>query len=185
MARANRFGAEANRHDNHFMASAFVGIGSNVGDRRAYVEIAREKLAQLPDTRLVGFSPVYENPADSPVPQDDYLNAAAYIETELEPLNLLDHLQRIEHLTGRQPVEHRVRWGPRTLDLDLLLYDQRVISTDRLVVPHPMLHDRWWALKPLVDLDPDRVHPILEMTVVTLLRTIESTTIKPTREIPP
>ena len=60
------------------------------------------------------------------------------------------------------------------MDLDLLLYDQRVISTDRLVVPHPMLHDRWWALKPLVDLDPDRVHPILEMTVTALLRNVES-----------
>ena len=155
------------------MAKVFVGIGANLGDRAAYVEHARVALAGLDRTDLVGFSGVYETDAVSPVPQDPYLNAAARIQTELDLVELLDALTDIELSHGREPLEQRVKWGPRTMDLDILLYDDRVVSSDELVIPHPMMHERWFVLKPLNDLDPNAVHPLLQMTVGDLLKYAE------------
>ena len=152
------------------MARVFIGIGSNLGDRAAHLEHARQALAAMPQTHRVVFSPVYDTKPIGPIPQGRYLNAVALLETELDPYDLLDALNAIECETGRGPSLQRTKWGPRTLDLDILLYDQRVISSDELVVPHPMMHERWFVLKPLVDLDPDAVHPVLEMTVSELLK---------------
>ena len=156
------------------MARVFIGIGSNIGDRHVHLELARDALAQLPQTRLVAFSQTYESDADSPVPQGDFLNAVGELDTDLDPLELLAALQEIERDAGRRPLVQRVKWGPRTLDLDLLLYDQRIISTDELVVPHPMMHERWYVLKPLAEIAPGAVHPILEMTVGALLENVEN-----------
>ena len=156
------------------MARVFIGIGSNVGDRQGYIDLARSELAKLPDTLLVKFSSVYETPPVGPVEQGPFLNAAAELSTELDPFDLLDGLARIEALAGRAAEEKRIKWGPRTLDLDILLYGERVISNDELVVPHPMLHERWFALKPLAELDANAVHPVLEMTVGDLLREVEN-----------
>ena len=107
------------------------------------------------------------------MPQEKYLNAAAEIETQLDPYDLLDELAKIEASAGRTPLDKRIKWGPRTLDLDILLYDERVISSDELVVPHPMMHDRWFVLRPLADIAPSVVHPTLEMTIADLLRDVE------------
>ena len=155
------------------MARVFIGIGSNVADRSAHVALARRELAALPRTRLEAFSPVYETDPVGPIPQGKYLNAAARLETGLDPYDLLDALGAIERAAGRDRRSPQTRWAPRTLDLDILMYDQRVISSDELVVPHPMMHDRWFVLKPLADLDPHAVHPVLQMTVGELLRYLE------------
>lgn len=147
------------------MARVYLGLGSNVGDRRAHLDGARDALRALPRTELVAFSDVIETPPVGPVPQGPYLNAAAGIDTELDPFALLDALNEIEADAGRAPERDRVKWGPRTLDLDILLYGEQVISHDELVVPHPMMHDRAFVLVPLAQIAPDAVHPLLEMTV--------------------
>lgn len=159
--------------ENHSMAKVFVALGSNLGDRRAHLETARRELACLPETSLLQFSPIYETAPVGPPGQDPYLNAAACIQTALDPYDLLDRLRGIEKLCGRTDRKRRIKWGPRTLDLDILFYDDRIISSEELVVPHPMLHERWFVLKPLADLAPQWVHPILEMAIQTLLAEVE------------
>jgi 2-amino-4-hydroxy-6-hydroxymethyldihydropteridine diphosphokinase len=155
------------------MAKVFVGIGSNLGDRAAHIALARAELAILPRTKLVAVSPVYETAPLGSVPQGPYLNAAARLDTDLDPYDLLDALHAIEAKAGREPPQRRRKWGPRVLDLDILLYDNRVISSDELVVPHPLLHERWFVLRPLADLAPQVVHPLLEMTIGDLLLYLE------------
>ncbi|MCC7193426.1 MAG: 2-amino-4-hydroxy-6-hydroxymethyldihydropteridine diphosphokinase [Phycisphaeraceae bacterium] len=161
------------RH-NRRMAHAMIGIGSNVGDRAAHIEIARQGLARLPRTELLAFSRVYATAPVSHVPQGEFLNAAALLETALDPHDLLTKLLEIERQTGRQPPGHRIKWGPRTLDMDVLLYDDRVIDTGDLRVPHPAMHERWFVLRPLADVAPDAVHPVLKKTVRELLEKVEA-----------
>ena len=155
------------------MARAFIGIGSNLGDRPATLAATRQALSQLPQSTLTGWSQIYETAPVGPVPQGKYLNAAAALETALEPLVLLGHLSDIEERSGRLPQDQRIKWGPRTLDLDVLLYGDLVISKDELVIPHPLMHERWFVLKPLADLDAGVVHPLLEMTVGELLKYVD------------
>lgn len=155
------------------MTKAFIGIGSNLGDRAGYLALAQARLSGLSRTRLVGLSAVYETEAVGPVPQGRYLNGVAQLETDLDPYELWDSLEAIELESGREPRGERVKWGPRTLDLDLLLYGDRVVSSDELVVPHPLMHERWFVLKPLADLDAGVVHPVLEMTAGELLADLE------------
>jgi len=155
------------------MERVFIGIGANLGNRAANIEAARDALAALDDTELAAMSPVYETDPVGPVPQEKYLNAAAELRTELDPYDLLDALCAIEQQAGRSPESQRVKWGPRQLDLDILLFGSRVISSDELVVPHPMMHERWFVLKPLCDIDAGVVHPLLEMTVGDLLANLE------------
>ena len=133
------------------MSIAYVGIGSNQGDARAQVLQAFEDLAQLPETRLEGRSALYRSaPLDAPG-QADYVNAAAGMDTELSAAQLLAALQDIEHRHGR---ERPFANAPRTLDLDLLLYEDLVLQSPMLTLPHPRLHRRAFVLKPLLDLDP-------------------------------
>jgi 2-amino-4-hydroxy-6-hydroxymethyldihydropteridine diphosphokinase len=130
---------------------AYVGIGSNQGDARAHVLQAFEDLAQLPETRLEGRSALYRSaPVDAPG-QADYLNAAAGVDTELSAAQLLAALQDIERRHGR---ERPFANAPRTLDLDLLLYEDAVFQSAMLTLPHPRLHQRAFVLRPLLDLDP-------------------------------
>ncbi|MCE9590880.1 MAG: 2-amino-4-hydroxy-6-hydroxymethyldihydropteridine diphosphokinase [Planctomycetes bacterium] len=156
------------------MTRAFIGIGSNVGDRHAHVSMVRDALPKLPGTALVAFSPVYETDPVGPMPQEKYLNAAALLETTLPPADLLRELRAIEARTGRPPVAQRVHWGPRTLDLDILLYGDQVICNDELTIPHPRLHERWFVLKPMADLDPAAIHPLLHKTIGELLAAVEA-----------
>ena len=132
------------------METAYIGLGANLGDARATLQAALAAIAALPQTRLVRRSSWYRSrPVESSGP--DYLNAVAEIETALEPLALLDALQSIEHRHGR---ERPYKNAPRTLDLDMLLYADRHIETDRLVVPHPRLDERAFVLLPLLELRP-------------------------------
>lgn len=155
------------------MARVFIGIGSNLGDRQAHMELARQQLAQLPDTQLIAFSTIIETQPVSHIPQGKYLNAAAELRTSLSPLELHKALVHIESLAGRPSLSTRLKWGPRTLDLDILLYDDRIISSGPLMVPHPLMHERQFVLKPLAELDPNLVHPILEMTIGELLHYLQ------------
>ncbi|MAG16628.1 MAG: 2-amino-4-hydroxy-6-hydroxymethyldihydropteridine diphosphokinase [Phycisphaerae bacterium] len=155
------------------MPHAFIGIGTNVGDRHAMIELAKEHLSQLDGSRPARFSGVYETDPVGPIAQGAFLNAAAELDTPLEPLDLLEALRAIEGYAGRKPADRRVRWGPRCLDLDIILYGDSIISTDQLVIPHPMMHERWFVLKPIADLDAGAVHPLLQMTVGELLQYIE------------
>ena len=145
--------APAARVDSAASSSAYIGIGSNLEDPTAQVRRAADALARLSDTRLVALSPLYRNPAVGPGDQPDYVNAVAIVETALEPHALLDALQALENAQGRE--RGSIRWQARTIDLDLLLYGDRVIDDARLSVPHPRLRERAFVLKPLHDVAPE------------------------------
>jgi 2-amino-4-hydroxy-6-hydroxymethyldihydropteridine diphosphokinase len=137
------------------VARAFVGLGSNVGDRRATLERALELLRERVDVRAV--SSVRETEPWGVVDQPMFLNAAAEIETELTPRDLLDVLLEVERRLGR--TREGPRYGPRTIDLDLLLYGDDVVDEPGLAVPHARLHERTFVLEPLAELDPTLVVP--------------------------
>ncbi len=134
--------------------TAFVALGSNLGDRRAHLEAAFVALGALPGTRLIARSALFETPPLGPAGQQDYLNAAAALATTLAPEPLLDALLAIEIARGRV---RRERWGPRTLDLDLLLHGDTALKTPRLTLPHPAMLGRAFVLAPLADIAPGLV----------------------------
>ncbi|OZI26944.1 2-amino-4-hydroxy-6-hydroxymethyldihydropteridine diphosphokinase [Bordetella genomosp. 9] len=132
-------------------AFAYIGLGANLGDGAATLRAALRQLAALPDTRECTASPFYRSaPVDATGP--DFVNAVARLRTTLAPLDLLDALQAIELEQGRA---RPYRNAPRTLDLDLLLYDDLRLDTPRLTLPHPRMHERAFVLLPLRDLTPD------------------------------
>ena len=121
---------------------AYIALGSNLGDRRAYLDRARTAIAAIPECRVVGASQVEETEPLGGLAQPQYLNQMIAVETTLEPIVLLERLQEIEHAAGRVRAGH---WDSRTLDLDIVLFDDRVVNTAALVLPHPGLaHRRFW-----------------------------------------
>jgi 2-amino-4-hydroxy-6-hydroxymethyldihydropteridine diphosphokinase len=155
--------------------TAAIALGSNVGDRGAHIAFALEALGRLPGTRMLAKSTIIETAPVGPGPQGPYLNAAAVLETILPPHELLSHLLAIERQRGRERSAVR-RWGPRTLDLDLLLYGDQTIDEEGLCVPHPRLQERLFVLAPLAEILPDAVVPGLNRTVAQLLSQIEGAT---------
>lgn len=139
-------------------AIAFVGLGGNVGAAVTTLRAAIGDLSALPDTQLLRASRLYRTPAWGMEDQPDFVNAVAMLETQLAPQALLEHLLAIERIHGRMR-DADLRWGPRTLDLDLLLYGDAVIDEPGLHVPHPQLHKRAFALQPLVEIAPETVIP--------------------------
>ncbi len=133
------------------MALVYIGLGSNLEDPLAQVMRAFGELAEIPETQLLARSSIYSSLPVGPE-QPDYINAVALLDTQLAPLALLDALQAIEQAHQRVRIQH---WGPRTLDLDLLLYGDDVIDLERLKVPHPYLTQRSFVLYPLADITPD------------------------------
>jgi len=130
--------------------TAYIGLGSNLQQPIRQVNQALQQLAKIPRTRLVTASSLYRSAPLGPADQPDYINAVAALATGLSPLELLDALQAIERQQGR--VREGERWGPRTLDLDLLLYGDLQIHNERLTVPHPGLGERNFVLYPLYDI---------------------------------
>jgi len=128
---------------------AYIGLGSNLGDPLAQVRSGLQALAGLPHSRLLRSAGLYRSAPLGPSGQPDYINSVAALETELPPLELLCELQRIEDAHGRVRAE---RWGPRTLDLDLLLYGELQLDTPELVIPHPEIARRSFVLRPLGEL---------------------------------
>jgi 2-amino-4-hydroxy-6-hydroxymethyldihydropteridine diphosphokinase len=156
---------------------AYIALGSNIGDRVAHFHSAVSRLNQTQDCRVVRVSTFLENPAvGGPADSPPFLNAVAEVETRLDARNLLDRLLQIERELGR---ERRVKWGPRTIDLDLLLFDNQVIHEPGLIVPHPLMHERRFVLQPLAELVPDLEHPVLKRKISELSLALRSTGILP------
>ncbi|MBD3898435.1 2-amino-4-hydroxy-6-hydroxymethyldihydropteridine diphosphokinase [Halomonas sp. ML-15] len=130
---------------------AYIGLGSNLDDPLAQVQGALAALARLPLTRCVAASPCYASRPVGPQDQPDFINAVAALDTRLSPLALLDQLQAVEQRHRRRRLRH---WGPRTLDLDLLLYDDTCLATSRLTLPHPHMASRGFVLLPLANIAP-------------------------------
>ena len=149
--------------------TVFIGFGSNVGDRVDFCDRAVTLLSLLPHSHVVGVSLLYETEPvnDHAQPGDGwFLNGVVQLETDVTPKSLLAILREIEHALGR---DEDNRSGPRTMDLDILFYGQRVINEPDLVVPHPRMHQRRFVLMPLSELDPLFLHPSLQRTVNQLL----------------
>ncbi|AKC87598.1 2-amino-4-hydroxy-6-hydroxymethyldihydropteridine diphosphokinase [Pseudoxanthomonas suwonensis] len=159
---------------------ACIGLGANLGNPEAAVRRAAEALTGLPDTRVLALSRLYRTPAWGQVDQPDFVNAAALLKTGLEPEKLLQELLRIEREAGRDRAATTAsrRWGPRVLDLDLLLYAGRVVDLPGLRVPHPHLHERAFALVPLAEIAPAEPFPG-HGTVADALRGVDAEGIVP------
>ncbi len=147
--------------------SAFIGLGSNLGERHRFLNAAAAEVRRLPGTKVIWYSSVYETDPYGVKDQPKFLNAVGEIETELHPKDLLKELKRIEESVGRKA---RERWGPREIDLDILLYDGFVYSDETVTVPHPEIERRKFVLLPLREIAPDLVHPVSGMTVEELAR---------------
>jgi 2-amino-4-hydroxy-6-hydroxymethyldihydropteridine diphosphokinase len=132
-------------------ARAFLGLGTNLGDRLANLQRAVDLLAAMPGVRVIRSSRIYETAPVGP-PQPDFLNAVIEVDTDLEPHDLLAAAADVERSLHRV---RDVRWGPRTIDVDVLTFGDRVIDTPDLTVPHPRMHERAFVLAPLMDLEPD------------------------------
>ncbi|MEE2729560.1 MAG: 2-amino-4-hydroxy-6-hydroxymethyldihydropteridine diphosphokinase [Pseudomonadota bacterium] len=139
------------------MHRVYIGLGSNLDTPLEQLQQALQQLEQIPQTTLKAVSAFYGSTAVGPGAQPDYVNAAAEVNTQLAPHALLDHLQAIEQTQGR--VRGPEQWSPRTLDLDLLLYGDECIATERLSVPHPRMAERNFVLQPLLDLNADLLLP--------------------------
>ncbi|SQI36950.1 2-amino-4-hydroxy-6-hydroxymethyldihydropteridinepyrophosphokinase [Leminorella richardii] len=139
------------------MTQVFIALGSNLEQPLKQVEAALDALGRIEYTRLVNCSRYFRTAPLGPKDQPDYLNAAVELETSLEPEALLDATQQIELQQGR--VRKAERWGPRTLDLDIMLFGDRVINTPRLTVPHYDMHNRAFMLYPLADIAPELIFP--------------------------
>ncbi len=138
------------------MSKVLVGVGSNLGDREFLIRKAIESLRDLPRTIVARVSSLYETDPVGDVEQPAFLNAVVWVETELEPRELLWQMLLIEKRMGRVRTQ---RWGPRPIDLDLLFYGKRVIDEPDLQVPHPEAEHRAFVLIPLSEIDPEFVHP--------------------------
>ena len=147
------------------MVTAFLLLGSNVGDREGYLEKARRQIRQHAG-KLAMVSSIYETVSWGQLSQPLFLNQVAGIETGLLPKQLLTIVQQIETSLGRHRAE---KWAPRTLDIDILFYGNQIVETPELIVPHPAIAQRKFTLIPLAEVAPGFVHPLLHRTIVELL----------------
>jgi len=152
----------------------FIALGTNIGDREANLCKARKALA--PKVIIIKESPIYITPPWGFEDQPEFLNQVLEVQTKMRPGRLLKYLKRIEKKMGRMKT---FRNGPRLIDLDILFYGQRVIMRSNLQIPHPHLHERSFVLVPLSDIAPDFIHPILNMTVETMLAKINTEGVRP------
>lgn len=149
------------------MVHVCVGLGSNVGNRTSNLLHAYDRIISLEGIQPVKLSRFYETiPVGGP-PQPMFLNAALSIKTVLSSCQLLKQFQHIETLMGRI---HTVKWGPRNIDIDILLCGNEIIDKDHLKIPHPLMHTRSFVLKPLAEIEPDIIHPLFKKTILQLYK---------------
>ncbi len=146
---------------------AFISIGSNMGDKLYNCRRAVESLNLIENLSVDSVSKYYKTEPVDYLDQDWFVNLAVKIKTCLEPYNLLKELNYIEKLLGSRKKE--VRFGPRILDLDIIFYDDIIINTKELKIPHPRMHERRFVLKPLCDIEPDFIHPVIKMRLENIL----------------
>lgn len=144
------------------MTTVYLSFGSNMGDRERQINDALSLLNGLPETKVTKISRLYETAPVGGVEQDDFLNGIVAIETNLSPLELLDGIQAIELKLNRV---RKIHWGPRTIDLDIVLFGDLVIDSERLKVPHPFMHERSFVLIPLNEIAPQAIHPVLNKKI--------------------
>ncbi len=148
------------------MINVYLGLGSNLGNRKRNLDDAVTRIGGFEGIRILTMSGCYEtDPVGGPV-QPDYLNCVVALQTEIEPFQLLRICKRIEHELGRRS---GVRWGPRVIDIDILLYGDLVIWCDNLKIPHERMHERIFVLEPLNEISPNLMHPVFKKSVFELL----------------
>jgi 2-amino-4-hydroxy-6-hydroxymethyldihydropteridine diphosphokinase len=153
------------------MATVYIGIGSNLGNRQSNCEESVRRIRELKDVKVTAVSSFYETSPVGGPPQPMYINGVICLETETCPAELLAELKNIEKIMGRSFTG--LRDLPRTIDLDILIYENSVIKTKELEVPHPRMHERYFVLKGLAEVAPDIIHPVFKKTAGELLRKIE------------
>lgn len=156
------------------MAEVYLGLGSNLGNRLAHLANARDAIAENAGAILQASS-IYDTAPWGPVPQDNYLNQVISVSSPLAPHDLLAVLQKIERAAGRDR-KNEVRYGPRVLDLDILLYSDRVVNDDGLLIPHPRMAERAFVLVPLAEIAPDLT--VQGVPIHELLSRIDTTTVR-------
>ena len=152
------------------LAIVYLGLGSNLGDREKNLKRALKELKNLKSVKVMKSSSMYESEPVGFKDQPWFLNAVIKIKTKLPPLSLFYLLQGIERRLGRRKGE---RWGPRKIDLDILLHARAIMNEDKLILPHPQMHKRRFVLIPLIELDPRLKHPVLNLTPKELLENIK------------
>ncbi|MDP4144642.1 MAG: 2-amino-4-hydroxy-6-hydroxymethyldihydropteridine diphosphokinase [Bacillota bacterium] len=145
--------------------TAYIGVGSNIGDKRNNIQNAIKEINGSGKTKVNKVSNLYETSPVGYLDQDDFLNCALEIKTLLKPSDLIDLLLSVESNLKRERV---IKWGPRTIDLDVLLYDDIVTHDEKVIIPHPRMHERLFVIKPLKDIAPYVMHPILKKRIVEL-----------------
>ena len=149
---------------------AYIGLGSNLGDRRKHLITAINRIDVCEGIRVVNRSGFYETKPVGGPPQPDFINCVVELETKNGPLELLAELKEIESALGRKP---GVRWGPREIDIDVLLYGNKVIKSGNLTIPHENMHKRFFVLGPLCEISPDLKHPVFKKTILDLLKELK------------
>jgi len=152
----------------------YLALGTNLGDRSANLHAALAALSS--DVKVIAESKVYETPPWGVENQPAFLNMAVKCETTLEPESLLKRIKQLEVRLGREQTFH---WGPRLIDLDILFYDDLILKTESLTIPHPHLHERAFVLVPLAEIAPDFIHPVLKKTIKELLMSVDVDNIHP------
>ncbi len=166
-------------------SEAFIALGSNLGDREAHLRFAVQGIDALPGVEFVRGSRIYETEPVGPAGQGAYLNAVVEVATTRTPRELLTALLGIEEEAGRKRSAEETRWGPRVLDLDLLLYGDRQIDEPGLSLPHPRMHERAFVLEPLCEIAGDRLHPRLRTRFAELAAQVgDPEAVRPTDDRP-
>ncbi len=145
------------------MPGVYLGLGSNIGDREAHITQALQLISEICEVKKKSHLYLTEPVGD--IKQDWFLNNVIEVKTELDPEHLLSSIKSIERTIGRVKT---VKNGPRIIDIDILFYGDQIVQTKNLIIPHPLLHERLFVLQPMLDLNPDFVHPVLKKSILEL-----------------